>query len=191
MNRDIDMRIVLYLILTLLIVGCSSEEESEQAVKVYTGTCQNTEAWSLPTFGQFMYDSIGAVKTYGVDTTFVLFRRIVNRDSMALTITGTDGELRTIRNTEMTSTCRVASTKILTYQNGKQVFIYDWKGEPFEEKEYKSETYSVKGSLDGQTLVLTVNDTIYNVQGVGNDEATLNMVAPVREIICIMKLKKR
>jgi hypothetical protein len=191
MNRDINMRKVLYLILTLLIVGCSSEEESEQAVKVYTGTCLNAEAWSLPTFDNFMYDSVGVVKTYGVDTTYVLFRRNVNRDSMVLTITGTDGELRTIRNTEMTSMCRVASTEILTYQNGKQIFIYDWKGEPFEEKEYKSETYSVKGSLDGQTLVLTVNDTIYNIQGVGNDEATLNMVAPVREIICIMKLKKR
>lgn len=182
---------VLLSFILLLVLSCSSVGESEQVSITYTGSCLNTEAWSLPTFDNFMYDSIGAVKTYGVDTTYVLFRRNVNRDSMVLTITGTDGELRTIRNTEMTSMCRVASTEILTYQNGKQIFIYDWKGEPFEEKEYKSETYSVKGSLDGQTLVLTVNDTIYNVQGVGNDEATLNMVAPVREIICIMKLKKR
>ena len=157
-------------------------------------------------------DIFGATLTYGKDTTFFVGSDLAIRDSITLAVKDNRGELSIIHNEQSTMHFVEHTTQILQFTAGEyehigkrfvvckdSVYAVDggWrlllndgkfimhrsKGNDYERQINTTAVYWATGSLNGQNLVLTNNDTIYQVQDVGSYEISLYMYAPVREYI--------
>lgn len=176
-----------YIMVVLLLASCSSDNEREPAI-IYTGSRMNVEAAVSYVHELFFDENYLRMADYSMseDTTFVLSHMRTYRDSLVLSISGTNAQLQVERTIIEATTSRIAETYKLAL-DGKHLTMHQWKGEPLVTTTDYKELYRAIGHVDGLTLTLTSNDTTYSVQGVGNQEVNLIMVAPVHNNITTMK----